>query len=504
MKNEISALYKLVSKYIKNEYANHRFNTIEKHLNQTGSTKKAYKELRTNKSWIDGLKRNGKTVNNRSEIIVAATEFYKNLYSAGETGYTAIDNQNTDVDTNKTNTPQFELSEVIRALKSLKPDKSPGSDSITNEILKSASTILAVPLTNLFNYIIESGETPVQWSESNIILIYKKGDPNDIGNYRPISLLPCIYKLFSSILNKKINSTLEGKQPIEQAGFRKGFSTIDHIHTLELVIEKYRERRRPLYIGFIDYQKAFDSISYDSLWETLTTQKVEKYYIRIIKNIYCNAKSRIKLETTGPWFPIKRGVRQGDPLSPLLFIATLESIMSQLDWRGRSIKIENNYLSHLRFADDSVLLSETGSELEYMIESLNEASRVVGLRMNISKTKLMTNSITKSIFVDNEHLEYTDYYIYLGKQISFDPNNNEQEVDRRTQLTWNKYWGLKEIFKSNLPTSLKTKVLNTSLIPCLTYACQTWKFNNKTQNKIVTYQRALERSMLNIKKIQKI
>ncbi|CAF4888459.1 unnamed protein product [Pieris macdunnoughi] len=365
----------------------------------------------------------------------------------------------------------IEISEVIAATKTLKSGKSPGIDGITNEILKTDSETLIVHLTELFNLILNTGETPTQWSESDIILIYKKGDPNDIVNYRPISLLPTIYKLFSSIVNKRIYPTLEARQPVEQAGFRKG--------------------------------KAFDCVSHINIWESLTTQGVEKEYISVIKRIYNNSKSRFKLETAGPWFPIKRGVRQGDPLSPLLFLATLVTVISQLNWKGRGIKINDAYLSHLRFADDLVLLSETGQEIQYMLESLNNASKRVGLEINLSKTMLMTSSEKKALYLGSEPLKYTDSYIYLGKQISLH-NSNDQEVERRTQLTWNKYWALKDIFKISMPVKIKTKVLNSCLIPCLTYACQTWKFNKKTKDKIITCQRGIERSMLNIRKVQKI
>lgn len=86
-----------------------------------------------------------------------------------------------------------------------------------------------------------------------------------------------------------------------------------------------------------------------------------------------------------------------------------------------------------------------------MIESLNVTSKQVGLEMNLTKTMLMTNSRIKRITVGEEPLNYVDEYIYLGKQISFDRKNNELEVDRRVQITWNKYWSLKDIFKGHLP-----------------------------------------------------
>ncbi|KAI8422789.1 hypothetical protein MSG28_006534, partial [Choristoneura fumiferana] len=132
-KNEISALYKLVNKYIKKDYANHRYNTIEKHIIQTGGTRKAYKELRTSKTWIEGLKQGEKILNNRNEIITVATDYYKNLYSAGEKNSS---DRYLSYNGSSLNVPKIEISEVKRAIKALKSEKSPGSDGITNEILK--------------------------------------------------------------------------------------------------------------------------------------------------------------------------------------------------------------------------------------------------------------------------------------------------------------------------------------------------------------------------------
>lgn len=510
MKNELKALYKLTSKYIKKDYKTHRTNTLQKHIEQSGSIKKGYKKLRTNKTWIESLKEMGgrESVYNRKDIINIATKFYKNLYSAPDSiRYSnLIGNDCTDTDTETPQT-QIELiddNEVIETIKRLKSDKSPGSDNITNDALKTACFILATPLAKLFNLILETGITPSQWSESKIILLYKKGDPKDIGNYRPISLLPSIYKLFSTLINQRISAALEKNQPIEQAGFRKKYSTIDHIHTLELIIEKYQEQQRPLYIIFIDYQKAFDTIFHESIWASLKSQNVERKYINILKYLYSNSSSRVKLETVGPEFPIRRGVRQGDPISPRIFIAVLESIISELDWKNCGLSIEGRYLSHLRFADDLVLLSESSQQLQYMLDTLHKASRQVGLEMNITKTKVMTNFKKSNIGIDNDFINYVDHYIYLGKQIGFNRESNSLEVERRVKHTWNKYWSYKEIFKSEMPIKIKKTIMDSCLIPCLTYACQTWKFTNKIKNKIVTCQRGMERSMMNIKKIEKI
>lgn len=97
----------------------------------------------------------------------------------------------------------------------------------------------------------------------------------------------------------------------------------------------------------------------------------------------------------------------------MLFIAILESIIRELDWGTSGLNINGKYLSHLRFADDLVLLSESSSQLQVMIQSLNAASKKVGLEMNLTKTMLMTNSVEKTISVDREILKYKNKYFRI-------------------------------------------------------------------------------------------
>lgn len=502
MKNELKALYKLISKYIRNDYKNYRKKTIEKHVIQTRSVKRANKELRLHKTWIEGLNASNKVTSNRKEILYVATEFYKSLYTSEHhvesfTASTLPKETASDI-------ADIKELEVLNGITRLKPDKSPGPDSITNEALKLGASHLASPLTQLFNLVLKTATVPKQWTESHIILLYKKGDPNDINNYRPISLLSSIYKLFSSIIEKRIRKTIENHQPVEQAGFRRGFSTVDHIHSIEMIIDKYIEFQKPLYIGFIDYRKAFDTLEHQAIWESLRSQNIEASYIKVLQCIYKNSSSRIRLETTGPAIPIKRGVRQGDPISPTIFISVLERVIGQLKWEKRGLNINNKYISHLRFADDIVLLSDNKMELQWMLDDLHAASQRVGLEINRSKTNIMTNYRKSPVYLKNEALEYVDTYIYLGKQLSFEKHRNEQEIERRVSNAWKKYWSYKEIMKSDMPIKIKQTVMNTCILPSLTYASQTWKYTQQAQAKIRTCQRGMERSMLKIRKIQKI
>ena len=102
-----------------------------------------------------------------------------------------------------------------------------------------------------------------------MVIIHKKGDKRDLKNYRPISLLSHIYKLFKKIWTKRMECTLDRNQPNEQAGFRKDFGTTDHIHTINLLKENCQEWNTPLCLTFIDYEKAFDSVETDNILKSL-------------------------------------------------------------------------------------------------------------------------------------------------------------------------------------------------------------------------------------------
>lgn len=126
----------------------------------------------------------------------------------------------------------------------------------------------------------------------------------------------------------------------------------------------------------------------------------------------------------------------------------------------KGIVIDNKRFNHLRFADDIIVLSETSKQLEEMLNDLHKVSCEVGLEMNTSKTKILTNRTKEQkININNKEIEYVENYIYLGKQISFNKNRNIDEIKRRIDLTWNKFWSYKEIMKSKLPIPLKTKVM---------------------------------------------
>ncbi|KAK6750333.1 hypothetical protein RB195_002355 [Necator americanus] len=170
--------------------------------------------------------------------------------------------------------PEVLPSKIRHAIMSVRNRTAPGLDRLRPEHLKSLPLVLINTLARLFTRYLSECNVPKQWKTSKAVLLYEKGDLHDIGNYRPVCLLSVIYKLFTRVILNRIEKVLDEGQPCEQAEFRKGFSTIDHIHTVSKLIEVSREYKMPLCLTFIDLKKAFDSVETEAVVEALDNQGV--------------------------------------------------------------------------------------------------------------------------------------------------------------------------------------------------------------------------------------
>lgn len=489
-RQNISKISNKIKVNMRKDRQRHRLALLENCIERTGGTKKVKKQLLEKIDWIPNISdKTGKCKTSRPEIISIATSFFRDLYIRKDS------NHPTDI-TGGSVVPDILPAEVEKAIKTQRRDKAPGADGISNEFLTVNIDILVPPLTNIFNDVLHSENIPNQWTTSTITLLHKKGDKNNINNYRPISLMSNIYKIFTKIILNRMTKILDESQPREQAGFRSGYSTLDHIYVVKQLFEKAKEFNITLYCCFVDYSKAFDSLKHDKIWQALINQGVEIKYTRILKNVYENSKAKIKLDREGEEIKIGRGVRQGDPVSPKLFTAVLEEVFRKLNWDECGLSINGENLSHLRFADDLIIISPSKDKLNKMICDLDTESQKVGLCMNTLKTKAMTNGKQEPIYVNNHRIEYVNEYLYLGQIIS--PHDlTTKELDRRIGNGWKQYWNLKEVMKNKeMSMTIKRKLFDTCILPVLTYGCQTWALNKSHYKKLEICQNAMERSMM--------
>ena len=314
--------------------------------------------------------------------------------------------------------------EILKAIGQLKTNKSGGPDKIINEFFIHGKNIFTPILCNLFNKIYETGHFPEIWSEGYVIPLHKKGNTNDVENYRGITLLSTLGKLFTRVLNNRLGEWAESYGVLieAQAGFRPGMSTIDNIFVLHGLISHVINSGNRLYCAFIDFTKAFDYIVRENLWYKLVKLGLRGKILNILKSMYSSVKSRVKFDNKlGNEFYCNLGVRQEECLSPLLFSFYLNDIEEQFINSGlEGIDINMFKVFLLLYADDIIIFSNTAEELQQSLDLLLEYCNKWKLTINVSKTKVMVFRKggmlpqNMTFYYNGQKLEIVKEFKYLG------------------------------------------------------------------------------------------
>uniref|UniRef100_A0A914UKY5 Reverse transcriptase domain-containing protein n=1 Tax=Plectus sambesii TaxID=2011161 RepID=A0A914UKY5_9BILA len=226
------------------------------------------------------------------------TAFYTNLFKSK----VPIDSPTICWST-PTSIPDVLSSEVRYALQQAENDKALRKDKIEIEMLKAGGPTLWQAIASRFSQYAQSLQTSSAWKESKTIL-----------------------KLFTKIILNHLTREFDEQQPKEQAGFRSGYSTIDHIQVLNQLIERCWEYKTPLVLAFVDYEKAFDSLEFNAVLQALHQQGFDNDYIALLQELNNDCTTDITLFYKPLRIPIGQDVRQGDTISPKLFTACLEDV----------------------------------------------------------------------------------------------------------------------------------------------------------------------------------
>ena len=270
--------------------------------------------------------------------------------------------------------------EVRSAIAKTKSGKAAGPSGVVAEMLKASGEIGVQLVTELCNRIVFEGKIPSDWRRSWMVNVYKgKGDATECGSYRGIKLLDQVMKVLERVIDKKVRSKVDIDDM--QFGFRPGRGTTDAIFIVRQVQERFLEKKKDLWMAFVDLEKAFDRVPREVVWWALRRLGVEEWLVRVIRAMYEGVTTAVKLKGgVSDEFEVKVGVHQGSVLSPLLFIIVLEALSREhregLPWE-------------LLYADDLALLADSEEALLVKLRRWKEEMEAKGLRVNMGKTKVM-------------------------------------------------------------------------------------------------------------------
>ena len=319
--------------------------------------------------------------------------------------------------------------EVKQMAKKLKTGKATGLDMINAELLKNLNDNFLQLFTSLFNKLLENGHFPEEWAIGIIVLIFKGGEKDNLDNYRGITLLSIFGKLFVGVLLDRLNKVVSEYHILceNQLAYRKGYQTSDHIFTLRAIIENtFQNKKGALYLCFVDFKKAFDSVDHKELLHKLATYGIKGNFLKIIASLYSKVKSSVRgTDGLTELFSCSRGVRQGCLLSPLLFALFLNDLNSHLSESSSGVTVGDDSIHTLLYADDLVLIARDPTDLQTQLSALQQFISSLKMDVNMSKTKIMVlrNKKRKSRaklgnefkwFLGNTQVKECESYKYLG------------------------------------------------------------------------------------------
>ncbi|CAM2095303.1 unnamed protein product [Caretta caretta] len=366
--------------------------------------------------------------------------------------------------------------EVLKNIKEMNMKTAPGPDQVSLRDLVRVDPE-GDTLAGLFNAWLVTGVIPDGIKECRSLLIPKTMDPEalkDLGNWRPLTIGSIVLRLFSRILTNRLAKAC----PLNarQRGFIAAPGCSENLKVLHLITKQAKKEKKPLGVVFIDIAKAFDSVSHDHIMWVLRERGLDQHMINIISDSYRNVHTRMEVgkELTPP-IAIDVGVKQGDPMSPLLFNLALDPLISTLEKTGKGFPVDAQRVTALAFADDLVMLSDSWEGMNANIQILESFCKLSGLKVQARKCHGFLLSPTHDSFTVNNCEAWKigcdslnmiapgESEKYLGLKV--DPWIGFSKPALSDKLdTW-----LERINRAPLKPSQKLEMLNTFTVPRVIY-----------------------------------
>ncbi len=449
-----------------------------------------------------------KLITDKEEILLEQKKYYEKLYSSKikenqEESITApfLGQETPRLSNVEKENLEGKISEeeILTALKSFQNGKSPGSDGLTPEFYKVFWIDIKHLLVESINYAYEQGQMSIVQRHGLISLLPKKGkDPLFLKNWRPISLLNTDYKLATKSIASRLKTVLPKLIHNDQTGFLKGRYIGENINRILSLMEMADERDIPALMILIDFEKAFDSLEWSFIEKTLKQFNFGSSILNWVKTFYKNSTSSIVNNGWAtPMFKLERGVRQGCPLSPYLFILAAEilanAIRENKDIKG--IKIDGFTHKLSQYADDTTLFLELDRpSINTAFSIFRKFQDIAGLKINIEKTEIFPIGSIKN----EEEVLYTDENIkwshngvkVLGINISHNHNelmstNYNPILNKMENIV--KIWSMRDLTLYGKATVVKTFIQSQLVYQLSVLPSPSKLFHKKVEKLIFKY-----------------
>ena len=453
------------------------------------------------------------TLNIRSEYVEAAVQLSKQCPIRKELGVPPTEE------------------EVVSALYRMKGSKAGGKTGILPEMVKSCGGLLLEYLMDLFQTVWKEGRVPEEWRDAILIPIPKKGDLSYCANWQVISLLDTVGKLFTKVIQARLQSVVEDVLVDSQCGFRSGRGCVDMIFCAWQLMEKAREHRSDLFILFVDLRKAYDSVPRQALWLVVTV--LHKYgiptqFIQLIQSLHEGMKAEVAVGgTTSPVVEVNNGLHQGCTIAASLFNLYFNLVMRAWRSRCQSIGVDVLYkfggklvgewtrrplqttVTQLLFADDAVVVASGREDMERAAHVLDDVTTEWGLTMSLVKTKLLIVSEDGSeedqqpIIIRGQPIEVVDAFKYLGAVVE-GKGEVVLDVEDKIARASRAFSALcRPVFNDgNLSRRTKRMVYRVAVLGVLLYGAETWVNKRDATQKLQSFYNKCLRCITHITREQ--
>ncbi|GKE02211.1 putative RNA-directed DNA polymerase, partial [Tanacetum coccineum] len=287
------------------------------------------------------------------------------------------------------------LVELKQAVWSCGNDKAPGPDGFTFSLLKRYWDMFQQDIFNFVSEFFNTGFIPFGCNSSFITLIPKVINPMNVGDYRPISLIGIQYKIIAKVMALRLAKVVDSVVSMEQSAFIKGRQILDGPLMVNEILALYKKKKKKAMIFKVDFEKAFDSLSWNYLDRMMEFMHFPDKWRGWIRACLHSARASVLVNgSSSNEFRLHRGLRQGDPLSPFLFIIAMEGLHIAMEdakaaglFHGLNLDNIGLHLSRLLYADDVIFMGEwSDSNVRHLLIILHYFHMSSGLKINLSKS----------------------------------------------------------------------------------------------------------------------